>query len=52
MTKDYEIKKSDLIKGKRWLVFKRINRNFSMYIYGAMTKKECQQWIDKNAKKN
>lgn len=51
MKKDYEIKKCDLIKGKRWLVFKRINKNVSMNVFGAMTKKECQEWIDKKFEK-
>jgi len=45
--KDYEIQRSDLIKGCRWLVFKRINKMVKMHVYGAMTKKECAEWVQK-----
>lgn len=46
--KKYSIRKCNLIKGYRWLVFKRISNNLSMQVFGAKTKKECEEWVKKN----
>lgn len=50
MKKDYTIIKCDYVKGCRWLVLKRINKMVQVHVFGALTKKECQEWIDKNVK--
>ena len=48
MLKDYEIRKCDLIKGYRWLIFKRVSKNLKMHVAGGLTKKECEEWIKNN----
>lgn len=52
MIKDYTIKKCNLIRGYRWLVFKKINKCVSMQVFGALTKKECEEWVKNNEKRN
>lgn len=45
LLKDYEIQRCNLIKGSRWIVFKRISKNLQIHVYAGMTKKECEAWV-------
>ena len=51
MIKDYTIQRSDLFKGSRWIVFKKINKNCSYYVFRAMTKKECTEYVKEEESK-